>query len=77
MRLLNVKSRQLRTFYKNIPPYAILSHTWDQADPEVSYEDMKRQDHISMKGYSLVVCDESGNMIFPFSFVILSWGELG
>ena len=26
--------------------------------------------------YSLVVCDESGHTKFPFSFVILSWGEL-
>ena len=26
---------------------------------------------------SLVVCDESGHMIFPFSLVVLSWGELG
>jgi hypothetical protein len=26
---------------------------------------------------SLVVCDESGHTEFPFSFVILSWGELG
>ena len=25
---------------------------------------------------SLVVCDESGLTKFPFSFVILSWGEL-
>jgi len=26
---------------------------------------------------SLVVCDESGHTKFPFSFVVLSWGELG
>jgi len=25
----------------------------------------------------LVVCDESGHTKFPFSFAILSWGELG
>ena len=25
---------------------------------------------------SLVVCDKSGHAKFPFSFVILSWGEL-
>jgi len=25
---------------------------------------------------SLVVCDESGHTKFPFSFVVLSWGEL-
>ena len=26
---------------------------------------------------SLVVCDESGHTKFPFSFVVLSWDELG
>jgi ankyrin repeat protein len=26
--------------------------------------------------HSLVVCDESGHTKFPFSFAILSWGEL-
>jgi hypothetical protein len=25
---------------------------------------------------SLIVCDESGQTKFPFSFAILSWGEL-
>ncbi|KAK4448007.1 hypothetical protein QBC34DRAFT_381839 [Podospora aff. communis PSN243] len=29
------------------------------------------------ENYSLVVCDESGHTKFPFSFVILSWDELG
>jgi len=28
------------------------------------------------RGNSLVVCDESGHTKFPFSFVVLSWGEL-
>jgi len=54
MRLLNVESRQLHTFYKNVPPYAILSHTWDQTEPEVSYQDMQRPDHARMKGYSKI-----------------------
>ncbi|KAI8945693.1 heterokaryon incompatibility protein-domain-containing protein [Xylaria longipes] len=30
MRLLNVHTRQLATFYNNVPRYAILSHTWDE-----------------------------------------------
>ena len=25
---------------------------------------------------SLVICDESGHAKFPFSFAVLSWGEL-
>ncbi|KAF2500403.1 HET-domain-containing protein, partial [Lophium mytilinum] len=41
MRLLNVDTLELKTFYnrKKRPPYAILSHTWD--DNEISFEDMK------------------------------------
>jgi hypothetical protein len=36
MRLLNTKTRQLRDFVdSDIPPYAILSHTWD----EVNFQD--------------------------------------
>ena len=55
MRLLNVHSRQLRTYYDDaIPPYAILSHTWDQEEPEVSFDDMKRADHVQMKRYDKI-----------------------
>jgi hypothetical protein len=38
MRLLNTKSLTLNTFFGDTPPYAILSHTWDQ--DEVSFQDM-------------------------------------
>jgi len=55
MRLLNVHSRQLHTYYDDaIPPYAILSHTWDQKEPEVSFDDMKRADHVQMKRYDKI-----------------------
>ncbi|KAK3375675.1 heterokaryon incompatibility protein-domain-containing protein [Lasiosphaeria ovina] len=55
MRLLNVRSRQLHTRYDdNIPPYAILSHTWDQQEAEVSFEDMKRPDHVHMPRYDKI-----------------------
>lgn len=39
MRLLNSCSGEMRTFmsYSDVPPYAILSHTWDEE--EVSYQD--------------------------------------
>ena len=33
-------------------------------------------DDKSAANYSPVVCDESGHTKFPFSFVVLSWGEL-
>jgi len=55
MRLLNVESRQLHTYYDDaISPYAILSHTWDQKEPEVSFEGMKRPDHILMTRYEKI-----------------------
>jgi Heterokaryon incompatibility protein (HET) len=38
MRLLDVKTKKLHTFYAgNIPDYAILSHTWGKEDDEVSF----------------------------------------
>jgi len=42
-------------------------------------EEAKREGEEDGKrgGNSLVSCDESGHTKFPFSFAILSWGELG
>ncbi|KAK3348898.1 heterokaryon incompatibility protein-domain-containing protein [Lasiosphaeria hispida] len=55
MRLLHVQSRQLRTYYDdNMPPYAILSHTWDLDKPELLFDDLKRPDHMHSKGYQKV-----------------------
>jgi hypothetical protein len=40
MRLLNVDDFQLEEFFEdNIPPYAILSHTWEH--PEVTFHDIR------------------------------------
>lgn len=43
MRLINTSTLQLERFSssKNTPPYAILSHTWESDEDEVSFEDMK------------------------------------
>ncbi|KAJ4250937.1 hypothetical protein NW762_011587 [Fusarium torreyae] len=42
MRLINVDSLQLETFFGDqIPPYAILSHRWGNDDEEVSFEDVR------------------------------------
>ncbi|KAJ8111178.1 hypothetical protein OPT61_g6167 [Boeremia exigua] len=44
MRLLDVKTFQLRTFYgDDIPPYAILSHTWLQDEEEVTFGHLQPQ----------------------------------
>jgi|SRR5688572_683706 hypothetical protein len=59
MRLINTASIQLHEFTndENVPPYAILSHTWE--DQEVTYQDMKTRGSdpsvTSMKGYDKVV----------------------
>ena len=42
MRLLNVHTMKLHTFYnEKIPPYAILSHTWLADDEEVSFSQIQ------------------------------------
>lgn len=41
MRLLHTQSLQLHTFYDDdIPPYAILSHTWGRPEEEVSLQEL-------------------------------------
>jgi hypothetical protein len=42
MRLLNATTRQLEEFVGegDIPPYAILSHTWGKASDEVKLQDL-------------------------------------
>ena len=39
MRLLHTRTLQLHEFFKDIPPYAILSHRWE--DEEVTFQDMQ------------------------------------
>ncbi|KAF5353800.1 hypothetical protein D9758_010582 [Tetrapyrgos nigripes] len=39
MRLLHTSTLRLEEFYTDIPPYAILSHTWE--DGEVTFQDMQ------------------------------------
>ncbi|KAF5367949.1 hypothetical protein D9758_004517 [Tetrapyrgos nigripes] len=41
MRLLNTHSLKLKSFFGgDIPPYAILSHTWGKTEDEVTFQDM-------------------------------------
>jgi len=39
MRLLNTKTFRPEEFYVDIPPYAILSHTWE--DEEITFNDIQ------------------------------------
>ncbi|KAM0193853.1 hypothetical protein ACHAPA_009019 [Fusarium lateritium] len=43
MRLINVESLKLETFFGGqLPAYAVLSHRWGSDDEEVSFDDMRR-----------------------------------
>lgn len=61
MRLLNVATLQVEEFIgKQVPPYAILSHTW--ADEEVTLRDVEQNPDVSKKkGYRKIVyaCDHA------------------
>jgi hypothetical protein len=51
MRLINTNTGQLTEFAgRNIPPYAILSHTW-QDEEEVTYDEFERGLNIHKKGW--------------------------
>lgn len=53
MRLLNTTTLELTEFFdKNIPKYAILSHTWEEE--EVSFEEFQAATGKNKKGYKKV-----------------------
>jgi hypothetical protein len=50
MRLLNVKSQKLEYFQAEVPPYVILSYTWD--NEEVSFQDISGSGSLGhLEGY--------------------------
>jgi hypothetical protein len=53
MRLLHVDTRQLEEFFNDdIPPYAILSHTWDEE--EVTFQDLDVESHKNKRGHAKI-----------------------
>lgn len=53
MWLINVKTRALEEYFGNkIPPYAILSHTWEEE--EVSYKQYMTGSYKHLKGYKKI-----------------------
>lgn len=46
MRLINTTSLELETFIRDIPPYAILSHTW--GDEEVTFDELTSLNHTTL-----------------------------
>lgn len=64
MRLINVQDLKFEEFFEGqIPPYAILSHTW--AEEELSFDEwQRRKDVKKKKGYSKIMkaCEFAGNL---------------
>lgn len=53
MRLLHTQNLTFKEFIgRNIPKYAILSHTWE--DDEVLFEDMSDPTHVHKKGFQKI-----------------------
>jgi hypothetical protein len=70
MRLLHSKTLELKEFIgQDIPPYAILSHTW--GDEELSFQDIQRPEAREKKGYNKIrlCCDQASQDGFEYAWV--------
>jgi hypothetical protein len=70
MRLLNVHTRQLKTFIgSERPPYAILSHTWE--DEEVEFADISAPDVEQRRGYAKIdyICRQAAKLASKLDWV--------
>ncbi|KAK1829298.1 heterokaryon incompatibility protein-domain-containing protein [Podospora conica] len=57
MRLINLNTRKLESFFGNsIPPYAILSHTWGNDNEELSFADIQRDDPPAIHSIKVAGC---------------------
>lgn len=64
MRLINTHTVSLEEFIdQQVPPYAILSHTWDRE--EVTYEDMNMPDRTAIGKNGLLKIEESCRIASP------------
>lgn len=52
MRLLHTRTHDLCTFFKDVPPYSILSHTW--SDEELTFNDISRADRSEHPGWEKI-----------------------
>ena len=70
MRLINTETLKLHEFpYGEIPPYAILSHTW--GSDEVTFQDMSSTEHRQKKSFKKVVdtCSLASQQGLKFAWV--------
>jgi len=52
MRLLDISTHELKTFYGDTTPYAILSHRW--RENEVTFQDLQSGNASRMAGYDKI-----------------------
>lgn len=52
MRLLNATTLNLDEFFDEVPPYAILSHTWEAE--EVGFQDLADPDKKTLQGFAKI-----------------------
>jgi hypothetical protein len=69
MRLLNTSTLQLEWFLTDIPPYAILSHTWGEA--EVTFDDIDKPHARNMLGYDKIAqcCHEAKKQGYGYCWI--------
>ena len=69
MRLINTSTLLLHDFLAEVPPYAILSHTWDEG--EVSFQDMSSADRFVKRGYDKIehTCSLAREEGFNFAWI--------
>jgi hypothetical protein len=67
MRLLNVRTYKLKEFsQKDVPPYAILSHTWDEV--EITLRDLDNEQVSKLPGFQKIhgCCDQANKDGFDY-----------
>ncbi|KAJ4985956.1 HET domain-containing protein [Stagonosporopsis vannaccii] len=52
MCLVHMETRQLEEFFNDIPPYAILPHTWGKE--EITFQYLKVPNHQTKRGYAKI-----------------------
>ena len=70
MRLINTSTGRLEEFIgRNIPPFAILSHTWE--DEEVSFKEFTKGRHTHRKGFQKIAktCEMARNEGLAYAWV--------
>ena len=73
MRLLNVHTKKLQTFYTNIPAYAILSHTWLNDEDEVTFSQIQSPDACQVvPGYRKIqyLCDQAAKDGLEYAWIV-------